>query len=91
MNKDTLARANALDEKIKNLEWYLEKYAIPSASCHRIKIFPKLRKLIASNFMGNAEYELDYEEFEIVNDALYEQLQMYKKEFEELGEHEDGM
>lgn len=84
MTKDILARANALDEKIKNLEWYLDKYAIPSASCHRIKIIPKLRKLIASNWMGHAEYELDYEEFEIVNKALYEQLQRYKAEFEEL-------
>lgn len=84
MNKDILARANALDEKIKKLEGYLEKYATPSASCHRIKIIPKLRKLIASNFMGRAEYELDYEEYQIVNDALYEQLQRYKAEFEEL-------
>lgn len=84
MNKDILARANALDEKIKKLEWYLKEYAIPSASCHRIKIIPKFRKLIASNFMGRAEYELDYEEYQIVNDALYEQLQRYKAEFEEL-------
>lgn len=84
MNKDILARANALDEKINKLEWYLKKYAIPSASCHRITIIPVLRKLIASNFMGSAEYELDYEEYQIVNDALYEQLQRYKAEFEEL-------
>lgn len=84
MTKDVLARANALDEKINNLERYLERYAIPSASCHRIKILPKLKKLIASNFMGSAEYVLDYEEYQIVNDALYEQLQRYKAEFEEL-------
>lgn len=84
MTKKVLARANDLDEKIRHLEYYLENYAIPSASCHRIRIFPKLKRIIASNFMGSSEYELDYEEFQIVNDALYEQLQKYKKEFEEL-------
>lgn len=84
MTKDILSRANELNEKINNLQRYLERYAIPSASCHRISIFPKLRTLIASNFMGHAEYELDYEEFQIVNNALYEQLQRYKAEFEEL-------
>lgn len=84
MNDKILSRANALDEKIKKLELYLDRYAIPSASCHRIRIIPKLKKIIASNFIGKAEYELDYEEFKIVNDALYEQLQKYKKEFEEL-------
>lgn len=84
MTKDVLDRANALDQKIKNLEWYLEKYAVPSTLCHRIRIIPELRKLIASNWMGEAEYELDYEEFEIVNNALNEQLKRYKAEFEEL-------
>lgn len=84
MTKDILARANALYEKINNLEWYLDKYAIPSASCQKIRIIPRLRKLIASNWIGHAEYELDYEEFQIVNDALYEQLKRYKAEFEEL-------
>lgn len=84
MDSKVLARANSLDEKIKKLELYLDRYAIPSASCHRIRIIPKIKKIVASNFMGHAEYELDYEEFKIVNDALYEQLQKYKKEFEEL-------
>lgn len=84
MTEKILARANALDEKIKNLEYYLENYAIPSASCHRIRLFPKLKRIIASNFIGSCEYELDYEEFQIVNDALHTQLQKYKKEFNEL-------
>lgn len=34
--------------------------------------------------MGKAEYELDYEEYEIVNKALQEQLQKYKDEFKSL-------
>ena len=34
--------------------------------------------------MGKAEYELDYEEYEIVNKALQEQLQKYKDEFKNL-------
>ena len=60
MTDKVLARANALKEKINNLEYYLDRYAIPAASCHRIKIIPKLRSLVASNFLGKAEYELDY-------------------------------
>lgn len=86
MTKEILKRANELNEKIIKLEWYLEKYAYPSASGHRIKIIPKLRKIIALNFMGRSEYELDCEEFDIVNNALFEQLLKYKKEFEELKE-----
>ena len=84
MTDKVLARANALKEKINNLEYYLDRYAIPTASCHKIKIIPKIRKIIASNFMGNAEYELDYEEYEVVNKALQEQLQKYKDEFKNL-------
>ena len=84
MTDKVLARANALKEKIYNLEYYLDSYAIPAASCHKIKIIPKIRKIIASNFMGNAEYELDYEEYEVVNKALQEQLQKYKDEFKNL-------
>ena len=71
-------------ENIDNLECYLDRYAIPDASCHKIKIIPKIRKIIASNFMGKAEYELDYEEYEIVNKALQEQLKRYKDEFKNL-------
>ena len=71
-------------EKIYNLEYYLDRYAIPDASCHKIKIIPKIRKIIASNFMGKAEYELDYEEYKIVNKALQEQLQRYKDEYKNL-------
>lgn len=84
MKKETLERAKELEEKIIKLENYLEFYARPSASCHRIRIIPRLKKIIASNFMGADEYELDYEEFEIVNNALSEKLEKYKKEFEEL-------
>ena len=47
MKKEILARANALEEKIIKLENYLEFYAMPSASCHRIKIIPRLKKIIA--------------------------------------------
>lgn len=84
MTDKVLKRANELKEKINNLEYYLDRYAIPDASCHRIKIIPKLRRLVASNFMGKAEYELDYEEYELVNKALQEQLQKYKDEFNSL-------
>ena len=56
MTDKVLARANALNEKINNLEYYLNHYAIPAASCHRKKIIPKLRRPVASNFMGKAEY-----------------------------------
>lgn len=84
MTEKVLKRANELKEKIYNLEHYLERYAIPAASCHKIKIIPKIKKIIASNFMGKAEYELDYEEYEIVNKALQEQLQRYKDEFKNL-------
>ena len=84
MTDKVLARANALKEKINNLEYYLDRYAIPDASCHKIKIIPKIKKIIASNFMGKAEYELDYEEYEIVNKALQEQLQKYKDEYKNL-------
>ena len=84
MTDKVLARANALKEKIDDLEYYLDRYAIPAASCHRIKIIPKLRRLVASNFLGKAEYELDYEEYELVNKALQEQLQKYKDEFKSL-------
>ena len=77
-------KKDELKEKIYNLEYYLDHYAIPDASCHKIKIIPKIRKIIASNFMGKAEYELDYEEYEIVNKALQEQLQKYKDEFKSL-------
>ena len=84
MTEKVLKRANELKEKIYNLEYYLDRYAIPAASCHRIKIIPKLRRLVASNFLGKAEYELDYEEYELVNKALQEQLQKYKDEFKSL-------
>ena len=84
MTDKVLKRANELKEKIYNLEYYLDRYAIPDASCHKIKIIPKIRKIIASNFMGKAEYELDYEEYEIVNKALQEQLQRYRDEFKNL-------
>ena len=84
MADKVLARANALKEKINNLEYYLDCYAITTASCHKIKIIPKIRKIIASNFMGKAEYELDYEEYEIVNKALHEQLHRYKDEYKNL-------
>lgn len=84
MTDKVLKRANELRDKIHNLEYYLDCYAIPAASCHRIKIIPKLRRLVASNFMGKAEYELDYEEYELVNKALQEQLQKYKDEFKNL-------
>lgn len=84
MTDKVLKRANELKEKINNLEYYLDCYAIPAASCHKIKIIPKLRRLVASNFMGKAEYELDYEEYKLVNKALQEQLQKYKDEFKSL-------
>ena len=84
MTDKVLKRANELKEKIYNLEHYLDCYAIPAASCHKIKIIPKIRKIIASNFIGKAEYELDYEEYEIVNKALQEQLQKYKDEYKNL-------
>ena len=84
MTDKVLKRANELKEKIYNLEYYLDQYAIPSASCHKIKIIPKIRRIIASNFLGKAEYELDYEEYEIVNMALQEQLQRYKDEYKNL-------
>ena len=84
MTDKVLKRANELKEKIYNLEYYLDGYAIPAASCHKIKIIPKIKKIIASNFMGKAEYELDHEEYEIVNKALQEQLQRYKDEYKNL-------
>ena len=84
MTDKVLKRANELKEKIYNLEYYLDRYAIPTASCHKIKIIPKIKKIIASNFMGKTEYELDYEEYEIVNKALQEQLQRYKDEYKNL-------
>ena len=84
MTDKVLKRANELKEKIYHLEYYLVRYAIPAASCHKIKIIPKIKKIIASNFMGKAEYELDYEEYEIVNKALQEQLQRYKDEYKNL-------
>lgn len=84
MTDKVLKRANELKEKIYHLEYYLDRYAIPAASCHKIKIIPKIKKIIASNFMGKAEYELDYEEYEIVNKALQEQLQRYKDEYKNL-------
>ena len=79
-----LSNISSLKEKINDLEYYLDRYAIPAASCHKIKIIPKIRKIIASNFMGKAEYELDYEEYEVVNKALQEQLQRYKDEYKNL-------
>ena len=84
MTDKVLKRANELKEKIYNLEYYLDHYPIPAASCHKVKTIPKIRKIIASNFMGNAEYELDYEEYDVVNKALQEQLQIYKDEFKNL-------
>ena len=84
MTEKVLKRANELKDKIYNLEYYLDRYAIPAARCHKIKIIPKIKKIIASNFMGKAEYELDHEEYEIVNKALQEQLQRYKDEYKNL-------
>lgn len=84
MTDKVLKRANELKEKINKLEHYLNHFAIPKASCRRIKIFKNKRVMKASNYMGSAEYELDYEEYELVNNALCEQLQRYKDEFASL-------
>ena len=45
MTDKVLKRANELKEKIYNLEYYLDHYAIPDASCHKIKIIPKSKRL----------------------------------------------
>ena len=56
MTDKVLARASALKEKINNLEYYLDRYAIPAASCHKIKIIPKIRKIMTVIPLGIIVY-----------------------------------
>lgn len=90
MTDEELKNANELDEKIKELKWFLE-CSMHNRPKRCLKIVNGFRKFIKAESYGmleQKEYTINDETFGILVECLKHQLSKWELEFEKLGKKE---